>query len=271
MDLRTLINRAILWQSPNIYRIRKLARDKVFNNYAKMPPMREIMRCQDEIAKLDPNPGWLSTYRYMELYFSMRIPQWIYEDSANHKIERCLDIGCGFGTIALYCHKLTGCDVYCVDRDDTLLSKSLIKKYNFHYAINDIEVDPFPYNVKFDIIIFTEVLEHLNFHPVPTLKKICNLLSEQGKLYLSTPDGGRFQWGRITQYYSTINDMPIPRKGLPPINPIFEHVYQYTKWELLDILDKAEFRVQRFDYSPGHMVGRHFNLVLTKKENAHKT
>lgn len=118
----------------------------------------------------------------------------------------------GFGTIALYCHKLTGCDIYCVDCDEHL-SKSLIKKYNFHYDINNIEIDPFPNNVKFDIIIFTEVLEHFNFHPVPTLKKICNLLSEQGKLYLSTPDGGWFQWGRITKYYSTINDMPLPKKG----------------------------------------------------------
>jgi len=255
-----------IWPS----RARLVARDKTFNNYARMTSTREVMRCQNEIAKIDPHPGESSTYRNAELYFWLRIPQWIYEDFANYKIERCLDIGCGPGTLALYCHKLTGCDTYCVDCD-VRLCKSLIKKYNFHYDISNIEIDPFPYSVKFDIIILTEVLEHLNFHPVPTLKKICNLLSEQGKLYLSTPDGGWFQWGRITEYYSTINDMPLPKKGLQPTNTICDHVYQYTKRELLDILDEAGLRVQRFDYSPGHMGYRHFNLVLAKKENAHKT
>jgi predicted SAM-dependent methyltransferase len=45
----------------------------------------------------------------------------------------------------------------------------------------------------------TEVLEHLNFHPVPTLKKVYNLLSENGALYLSTPDA--YEWGKVNKYY----------------------------------------------------------------------
>jgi SAM-dependent methyltransferase len=235
-----------------------------------MPSMREVMRCRDEITKLDPIPEWLSNYRNMELYFWLRIPQWIYEDVANHKIERCLDIGCGAGTIALYCHKLTGCEVYCVDCNENL-SKSLIEKYNFHYDINNMEVDSFPYNVKFDIIIFTEVLEHFNIHPVPTLKKIGNLRSEKGKLYLSTPDGGWFQWGKITKYIKQSTICPFREKDCrPPIQHVttFTNTLNENCWTFL-MKQNSEFK--DLIILPGHLGYRHFNLVLTKKENAHKT
>ncbi|MGH1566708.1 MAG: methyltransferase domain-containing protein [Nitrosopumilus sp.] len=55
---------------------------------------------------------------------------------------------------------------------------------------------------KFDIVIFTEVLEHFNFHPVMILKKIHSLLKSPDKLYLSTPDS--HEWGKITKYYKKI-------------------------------------------------------------------
>lgn len=244
-------------------RMRKLARDKTVNNYLKKPSMRVILECQAEIAALDPYPGYLS-YRKRELYFWLHIPQWIYEDLATRKIERCLDIGSAYGTLALYCRKLIDCDVYCIDGVDAYHSKSMFKKYNLQFRTNNIELDPFPYDVKFNIIILTEVLEHFNYNPVPTLKKIRNALSENGTLYLSTPDAS--QWGRITKYYSKIGDMPFPRKGLPVFDAMFEpHIYQYEKQELLNVLDVAGFRVQRFKYSINIGGCRHFNLTLMKK------
>ena len=108
-------------------------------------------------------------------------------------------------------------------------------------------------------IILTEILEHFNYNPVPTLKKIRNLLTENGRLYLSTPDAS--QWGRVTKYYSTISDMPAPRRGLPLFDA---HIYQYKKQELLNILISAGFVIQRFGYSPGYLAGRHFNLTLNR-------
>ena len=80
---------------------------------------------------------------------------------------------------------------------------------------------------EFDIIIFTEVMEHLNFNPKPTLKKIHDLLKMNGRLYLSTPDAS--DWGRITKYYKSIEEMPNP-KNVEKI--IDDHIYQYKKEEL---------------------------------------
>jgi SAM-dependent methyltransferase len=240
-------------------KMRKLSRDKMVNAYLNKPSISSVKKCQDEISSLDRNPYYMNSYRAEELYYWLRIPQWIYEDFANHRVERCLDIGSAFGTLALYCHKLTGCSVYCVDVVDSYRSRSMFKKYNFHFKISNIELDPAPFDVKFDVIILTEILEHFNFNPVPTLKKIGALLAEGGKLYLSTPDAS--EWGRVTKYYSAVGEMPYPRRDLPMFDA---HIYQYNKEELLSVLGAAGFKVDRFGYSPGYKAGRHFNLTLVK-------
>lgn len=227
--------------------------------YRKEPWMAEIVKCQAEIAAFDVYPHYLRKYRNQESYTWLHIPKWMCEDSEKHKIERCLDIGCAYGTLSLFSKKVFGCQNYCIDCVDKYLNQALVQKYGFVFSRNNIELDPFPWEVTFDVIIFTEVIEHFNFSCVPTLRKIRTLLAEDGRLYLSTPDASR--WGKITKYYSSLDEMPKPQKGLPIID---DHVYQFDKEELFGVLEAAGFTVDRFDYSPG-VVNRHFNLALKIK------
>jgi SAM-dependent methyltransferase len=191
------------------------------------------------------------------------IPEWISEDAASrratgHLFRRCLDIGCAYGTLALFCQRLCQCAVWCTDFIDVYLSPALRNKYGFSYAVNNIELDPFPWPLTFDLIVFTEVLEHFNFHPLPTLLKIRDLLTDDGRLYLSTPDAA--EWGRVTKYYARLEDIPFPLAGAPLVD---DHVYQYNKEELLGLIHQAGFRVVRQAFAPG-TCGRHFNLTLAK-------
>jgi len=227
--------------------------------YRKEPWMVEIVKCQAEIAAFDPYPYYLRKYRSVESYTWLHIPKWMCEDSEKHKIERCLDIGFAYGTLSLFSKKVFGCQNYCIDCVDKYLNQALVQKYGFVFSRNNIELDPFPWEVTFDVIIFTEVLEHFNFSCVPTLRKIRTLLAEDGRLYLSTPDAS--QWGKITKYYSSLDEMPKPQKGLPIID---DHVYQFDKEELFGVLEASGFTVDRFDYSPG-VAYRHFNLALKIK------
>ena len=116
----------------------------------------ELAKCQDEISKLDPNPYYLSAYKKEELSYWCHIPKWMFEDSKTHKVKKCLDIGCAYGTLALYSKKVFNCETYCIDFTDNHISKSLINTYSFHFENNNIELDPFPWNTKFDVIIFTD-------------------------------------------------------------------------------------------------------------------
>lgn len=238
------------------YKSRRLRRDYIIFSHAASPWMKNIKKCQNEIANLSPHPQYLQTYRNQEIFFWRHIPEWISKDYSRGNVKRCLDIGCAYGTLALYCKKLFNCEVYAIDYVDTYLSSLLVKKYDFLFNVNNIELDTFPWDVKFDVITFTEVLEHLNFNPVPTLKKIGFLLSENGKLYLSTPDAS--QWGKVTKYYSCLDEMLLPERGLPIVD---DHVYQYNKSELFNVLKAAGLNVYRFGYSPG-VASRHFNLTL---------
>lgn len=221
--------------------------------------LKEIYKCQNEISILPSNAYYLYQYKNCELYYWYHIPHWIYEDNIKGKETNCLDIGCAYGTLALYCKNLFNCNIYCTDFVDCCLSKTLIDKYSFQFNINNIELDSFPWEESFDTIIFTEVLEHLNFHPLPTLKKIYSLLKDDGHFYLSTPDS--LSWGRVTKYYSRLEDMPYPNKDLPIKN---DHIYIYSKDELVDNLYKAGFKIKRFEYAPGLMGKQHYNLTLTK-------
>lgn len=226
--------------------------------------MREIHNCQEKISTLTPfsNKHYKETYRRLEPLFWSSIPEWIARDNKGREVKRSLDIGCGYGTLSLYVKKVLNCDIYTTDfvegygKVPKLLSD---RESNWFYKVSNIELEELPWNLKYDIILFTEVLEHLNFYPVPTLKKIHDALADRGRLYLSTPDAA--QWGRLTKYYSDLEQMPLPEKGLPIVD---DHVYVYTKAELLQVLSKAGFVIERFGYSPGE-VSRHFNFTLKKK------
>ena len=240
--------------------IKEKTANTMLNKYKDETWMKEIIKCQNEISSSSETNGYyVAAYRDTEIFYWMNIPEWILESKSQH-VKNCLDIGGAYGTLALYCKNIFDCNVYITDFVDNYLSKSLLKKYNITYAVNNIELDPFPWNVKFDVIILTEVLEHFNFHPIPTLKKIHSLLSDDGCVFLSTPDS--IEWGVTTKYYNSLEEIPLPVKVTS--QAIDDHVWQYNKNELLYVLDEAGFYVEKFAYSKGVMA-RHFNLMLRKK------
>lgn len=220
---------------------------------------KHVITSQEIILNLNPHPAYTLRYNNEEFFYWLFIPKWLYDDSKQLKRLKCLDIGAAYGTLALFSKlSLNDCEVYCIDFTNEYISDSLTNRYNINFSVTNIELDILPWESKFDVIIFTEVLEHLNFHPVSTLKKIRGLLNNNGVLYLSTPDAS--QWGRVTKYYSNLSDIPPPTPGTPAID---DHVWVYNKQELLSVVEAAGFKIRHFAYSPGTL-GRHFNLALVK-------
>jgi len=221
--------------------------------------LKLLIEVQQEIECLSCNPYYKTAYRSSELFYWTHIPKWMFEEKKKGtQFNTILDIGCAYGTLALYAKKLFNVQqLYAIDFMK-YISDELVDMYQFNYLINNFERDQFPWNIKYDLIIFTEVFEHLNFNGLFTLKKIHSLLSDKGSVYLSTPDA--LYWGRVTKYYVDYNDIPYPIPNAPVID---DHVYQYNLYEIFDLITKAGFKIDILDYAPG-WAARHFNIKLVK-------
>ena len=118
------------------------------------------------------------------------------------KAKRVIDIGCGDGEF-LNMFKGLGCEVFgteydprteeiCRNKGITMLPGGVTP------SLGECESPE-----QFDLVIFTEVIEHIN-NPIDVIKNISNLLKSGGVLYVTTPNFAslerkalRGKWGMI--------------------------------------------------------------------------
>ncbi len=230
-----------------------LNRSRVGLGRAMLP---RLVQAQREVLSCSPIPYYTSHYHAQEAAYWLPIPGWLHRDYRGQPPRQVLDIGCGYGTLAVYCRLVWGCPIYCLDINPGILSANLASRHQLHFTAVNIELDPLPWSSPFDIIILTEVLEHFNFHPLPTLSKLRQAMAPGGRIYLSTPDAGA--WGRRGSSYSNLDKLPLPTAGTQIVD---RHIYLFTLSELHDLALSAGFVVTRVGYAPG-VVYRHINLVL---------
>ncbi|MEN6462536.1 MAG: class I SAM-dependent methyltransferase [Syntrophomonas sp.] len=218
--------------------------------------MISISIVQDLIAQNNPNKYYFVYRQYEEAYWQ-HIPGWISEFSRDNKIGNILDIGLAYGTIALYARLNTGADVYALDSAQ-YISDDLLAKYDIHYVTKNIETEDVIYEHKYELIIFTEVFEHLNYYCIPTLLKIKKMLADNGVIMFSTP--AQEFWGRTGEYESW-KDMPTIDKKIETKDA---HIYQYNLKELLEIFKTVGLKIDKFRLSDGFNNMKHFNMQLSK-------
>lgn len=222
-------------------------------------PDPRIAQVQSEIAKADGAQGYYAkTYSKEETLYWKQIPGWIRQDAATRKVKRVLDIGCGYGTLLGFAAQTYSASGFCLDSTE-YIRPAFAGPRKLVFRKGNIELDAIPWKEQFDTIVMTEVLEHFNFSPVPTLQKIYGALVPGGVLFLSTPD--EKEWGREFKYYKTISAMPMPDRAAKVMDA---HVFIYSKAEVTKLLNDAGFRIEKFDYAPG--VGhRHFNVMAVRQ------
>lgn len=216
----------------------------------------ELEAVQNHIATFDTPRGYYrTTYRYAEPRYWSFFPKWMREDAGTRTITRILDIGCGYGTLLTLAVKIYGAQGYCLD--STPYAAALARKDGLIFSQSNIELDPIPWKEKFDVIIMTEVIEHFNFHPAPTLEKIRAALAPGGLFFLSTPDAR--SWGRTTKYFKQLEDIPAPPPR--PAKVIDDHIWVYDRADLLRVVKAAGLKVERFEISNPKSAS-HFNVLL---------
>lgn len=212
-----------------------------------------LARVQDDIAANGPG-SYYPIYRCDEMRFWSHIPAWIAALPAGIRV---LDVGTAYGTLALFARRVLDAEVIALDALSLYHPKTLFEREGIAHIVRDVERDSIADLGHFDLIIFTEVLEHLNFQPLPTLTKLFDALIPGGLLVLSTPDAGS-AWGRQLKYYDSLTALPVPTNDAKWID---DHVWQFDRPELMSSLGAAGFRVQAMRSAPGMKPGwTHFNV-----------
>ncbi len=113
----------------------------------------------------------------------------------DRKNKKILEIGSFLGTVSVSLKRL-GFDVHALDIPEFHKSAKL----RAHYKRNNIPFDSLnlrnsrlPYDSNsFDAVIICEVMEHLNFNPLPVLREINRVLKKGGKIYIGMPNQSYF-------------------------------------------------------------------------------
>jgi SAM-dependent methyltransferase len=197
---------------------------------------------------LDKDEGVISyleehTYRYQEIIKSIpRSPSPI----------RVLDIGTTPFTIFLkenYPHfEVSTLDI-------TPIMKERCQASGIKFAVCDLARQPIPFpDNYFDLVIFTEVLEHLFALPSEVLKEIRRVMRAQGKLILSVPN-----------FASLIKRIKL-LLGINPLPAIddqvrgggrcgYGHIREYTMGEIVPILKVSEFTILKKKFLQPSVIG----------------
>jgi SAM-dependent methyltransferase len=108
----------------------------------------------------------------------------------------------------------------------------------FNFTHHNIDACPLPFDEKFDVILFCEVLEHLTIDPMRALLHIKNALQENGYLILSTPNVNRLE--NVARIISGSNIYD-PYSGYGYYG---RHNREYNKHELFTLLNHLGFEVE---------------------------
>jgi len=161
---------------------------------------------------------------------------------------RILEIGAYLGVVSRALAKLD-CDVVVTEHPSFAKSARLIDSFSEHgIPLHEVDLTdaslPFP-SESFDAVIICEVIEHLNFNPLPILLEISRLVRPGGYVYVAMPN-----------FSSLSNRMKVLR-GQSPSNPISDYLVQldrrrnmevglhwreYTARETCEMLEVVGFR-----------------------------
>src|SRR4051794_26129754 len=165
--------------------------------------------------------------------------------------QKVLEIGAFFGVVCIALATL-GYDVTAADVPEYIDLPEQVERYaRFGIQTQGVRLEDFvmPFaDEQFDVIIMCEVMEHLNFNPLPLLKEI-NRIGDPGSVfYLSMPNAASF-FNRIWCLRGNTNGVKIREffAQLDPSDSLIAngHWREYTGAETREILERLGYRIER--------------------------
>jgi 2-polyprenyl-3-methyl-5-hydroxy-6-metoxy-1,4-benzoquinol methylase len=178
--------------------------------------------------------------------------------NSDFKSKRVLEISSFLGVVDIALAKI-GFEVHTYDIPEFQKNSKLNELYsNFNVQpsygyIKDVWQNGLPYpDNHFDAVILSEVIEHLNFNPLPVLQEINRILKKDGILYITTPNqvnlmnrikiiSGRSIRNSISDSVTQLDQTQHTICGI--------HWREYTLEELIQLLEITGFSITTYTYS----------------------
>lgn len=182
--------------------------------------------------------------------------------------KNILEIGSFLGAVSISLKKL-GFNVCALDIPEFSQSftlKSLYERNGIPFTGLNLRNSKLPQKSKsLDAVIICEVLEHLNFNPLPVMLEINRVLKDDGYIYISMPNqtnlGNRIKLLRGKSVHNPIGDF---FKQLDRNNNMLVglHWREYTLNETIELVQKMGFDiVTKYYFQPTE---RHKSNILKK-------
>ncbi len=229
---------------------------------------KDITEIMHPVINVGPDKNIL--FPFDELCWSTtwvhHLMQWFYDIHCLKPDERekaMLEIGPGKGLFSAVVHYVNPdirIEWLMFDMEEKSM-EAIEGRYNwwpatmFRSYFGMIEEPQYRIDRKFDIIVMTEVMEHFSANPRAALCKIADMMTEDGELYLSTPN-----WGHLP-IYDTYYDIPDFTSVEEYKASYIGHSYQYTKDELYQIMGECGLRVERYAVTEGN----NHNLLVKRQ------
>lgn len=212
----------------------------------------DLRRISAENAEYNPVPKKQLEYDRAFLDLQSQIVEMILKmrNYGNFSGRKILDVGCAYGTIDA-CLRQRGYAVTAIDNVDWYANPAWLREmWCVDWQLCNVETDQIP-GKPYDTIIFSEVLEHLGYSPIPVMKKLFKALRPGGVLYLSTPmkETGSPPRQYNPRYASLASYKDIPK--FTDYEPSDAEHYYYSQQELIDLLRDAGFELKLITSSRG--------------------
>jgi 2-polyprenyl-3-methyl-5-hydroxy-6-metoxy-1,4-benzoquinol methylase len=168
-----------------------------------------------------------------------------------------LDIGSHYLHQSILLQEL-GYEVWGIDIE-LFAGAQLVRERAEKFGINNIVVDMLEkgdfllaQKNHFDLIIFTEILEHLTFNPIRFWNRVFNLLSPTGAIYLSTPNSLRpAAYGRALWNILSFGGLGLDIEHVLKTVTYGHHWKEYSSSEIRNYFQflSNDFQIETFYYS----------------------
>ena len=162
--------------------------------------------------------------------------------------KKILDIGCSTGYLSYFLKKQNN-EVAGIDFLQGAVA--IAKKNNIDAYVCDIENESLPFaDNSFDLVIFSEVIEHL-IDPNIVLEKIHRVLKNGGTVIISTPNIAYIQY-RIELLFGRLPDFCEFRNKFFERHYNFQHKSLFTRNVLRNTLLDNGFKIKRWSAHAGY-------------------